>query len=368
MNDNKTITVETLREKLDKHEPVFILDVRPVEERKEWRIAESLHIDAYKRLKSGDYSVLDDVEIPAKSTVITVCAAGRTSLIAADALRKKGIQAYSLEGGMKAWNYAWSTAEVTFPTGLKVIQVRRTAKGVLSYIAGSRDEAVVIDASLDPGVYLELAKQNGWSIRYVMDTHIHADYVSRSRELAKSSKAAHVLIDSANVDFDFTPVASGHRLPFGNTAIQFIHTPGHTWESTTFRIDDHALFTGDTLFIDGIGRPDLKAEQKEVIERAKHLYHSLQQLLSFSSSTLVLPAHASGTISFNNGLIGATLGILKETIEVMKHNEKEFIQYTLSKIPPAPPNYLTIAALNKKGSYEGHQLPDLEAGGNHCSI
>src|SRR5688500_3340130 len=150
MKDHRLISTEELQKKLERKEPVFILDVRPVEQRQEWRIGESTHIDAYKRLNAGDNTVLDGVDIPGDSTVITVCAAGRTSMIASEALREKGFQAYSLEGGMKAWNYAWNTAELNFPYGLKVIQIRRAAKGVLSYIVGSAKEAIVIDASLNP--------------------------------------------------------------------------------------------------------------------------------------------------------------------------------------------------------------------------
>jgi glyoxylase-like metal-dependent hydrolase (beta-lactamase superfamily II) len=311
--------------------------------------------------------VLDELTIPEDTTVVTVCAAGRTSLTASEALREKGIKAYSLGGGMKAWNYAWNSAQLNFP-GVKIIQVRRAAKGVLSYVVGSDKEAIIIDASLNPEIYLNIANENGWSIRYVLDTHIHADYISRTRELAKASGAKHLLIDKAKVDFEFTPVAADESIKFGNATVQVIHTPGHTWESTTYKVDDLAIFTGDTLFIDGIGRPDLKAEQDEAIEKAKNLYHSLKQLLSLAPSTRVLPAHTSKTVSFDNKLIGDTILKVREKVNLSKMSESQFVVYALSKIPPTPPNYLTIAGLNKQGSYEGYQLADLEAGGNHCAI
>lgn len=368
MDERKTITVDKLQEKLIRKEPVFILDVRPTDQRREWHIAESVHVDAYKQLNNGDNTALDEVQIPTNATVVTVCAAGRTSLIASEVLHKKGIQAYSLEGGMKAWNYAWNIAEADLPNGVKVVQVRRPAKGVLSYIVGSLREAIVIDAALNPEVYITIAQKNGWRIKYVMDTHIHADFVSRSFELAKVSGAKHLLINSAKVDFQFSPVAPGDKISFGNSEIQFIHTPGHTWESTTFKIGDFAAFTGDTLFIDGIGRPDLKAEQNEAVEKSRQLYHSLKQLFTFSPATLILPAHTANAIPFNGNIITETIGQIKDKLDIFKLDEKSFVDYALSKIPPTPPNYLTIAALNKRGSHEGHQLADLEAGGNHCAI
>ena len=366
--DDKKISTQELQDMLNGKQEVFILDVRPTDQREEWRIAESTHIDAYKRLNSGDNSVLDEISIPDNVPVVTVCAAGRTSLIAAEALREKGIKAYSLDGGMKAWNYAWNKAEINFPSALKIIQVRRPAKGVLSYVIGSKDEAIVVDAALDPEVYLQLAKENGWTIKYVTDTHIHADYVSRTRELASVSGAQHILIDKATVDYSFTPVTDRAVIGVGNSKLQFLHTPGHTLESMTVKVDDVAIITGDTLFIDGVGRPDLKANQEEAISKSKQLHHSLRRLFSLPASLLVLPAHTSHPVRFDDRLIGETLAMVKNKLDLMKLSEEEFVRYTLARIPPMPPNYLTIATLNKKGSYEGHKLSDLEAGGNHCAI
>ncbi len=365
--DEKIITVEKLQEKLNGNEEVSILDVRPADQRTEWQIAGSTHVDAYKRLNAGDNTVLDTLEIPDNATVVTVCAAGRTSLLASRALQAKGVNAFSLEGGMKAWNYAWNTARLSL-NDVTILQIRRTAKGVLSYIMGSNGEAVVIDASLSPKVYQEIANKNGWTIKYVMDTHVHADYVSRTRELASATGAKHLMIDKANVDFDFTPIASGETIKVGHSAIQFLHTPGHTWESTSFVLDDSAIFTGDTLFVDGIGRPDLKAEQSEAIEKSKALYHSVRQILSMNPDAIVLPAHTSDTIKFDNRIIGDTIANISARSKMTDMHETEFVEYAMSKIPPTPPNYTTIATINRKGSADGQILADLEAGGNHCAI
>ncbi len=366
--EEKLITVENLQEKLNKKDPVFILDVRPSDQRQEWRIADSSHVDAYKQLNAGDETALDMIEVPKNSTVVTVCAAGRTSLIASELLRKKGIRAYSLEGGMKAWNYAWNTAEISLPHGLKIIQVRRPAKGVLSYVIGSQKEAVVIDASLNPEVYIDIVRENHWTIKYALDTHIHADYVSRTKELARATGAKLMLIDKAKVEFEFTPVSDGDSITFGNTALQVIHTPGHTWESTTFKIGDHAIFSGDTLFIDNVGRPDLKAEQNEAVDKAKSLYNSLNKLLSLDPRILVLPAHSSKPVSFDNKLVGDTIDAVSQRVNLTTMSESDFVEYVLSKIPATPPNYQAIAVLNTKGAYNAEELGDLEAGGNHCAI
>jgi glyoxylase-like metal-dependent hydrolase (beta-lactamase superfamily II)/rhodanese-related sulfurtransferase len=367
MNDRK-ISATELQDMLNKKQKVFILDVRPTDQREEWQIAESTHLDAYKRLNSNDMTVLDEISIPDGVPVVIVCAAGRTSQIASEVLREKGIEAYSLDGGMKAWNYAWNKAEKIFPSGLKIIQTRRPAKGVLSYVMGSRNEAIVVDAALDPEVYQQLAKENGWTIKFVTDTHIHADYVSRTKELAMVTGAQHLMINKATVEYSFTPVADKEVIHVGNSKLQFLNTPGHTLESTTIKVDDVVIITGDTLFIDGVGRPDLKANEGEAIIKSKQLHHSLSTLFSLLPSLLVLPAHTSKAVYFDGKLIGETLGAIKGKLDLLKLSEKEFVKYTLTRIPPTPPNYLTIASLNKRGSHEGQELADLEAGGNHCAI
>src|SRR5258708_914157 len=320
------IDVSTLAKWLGEKRPVTIIDVRPKSEREEWSIPGSIHADVYDRLKANDQTAFDDLKISEHTPVVTVCAAGKTSLKAAEILKQKGYDVYSLEGGMKAWNFAWNTAETTLHD-VKIIQVRRSVKGCLSYIIGSEDEAVVIDASLDPQVYLDLAKANGWTIRYVTDTHIHADYLSRTKELAKASLAKHILIDNANVEYPFIPIKNGEQIKFGNANLEVIHTPGHTLESTTFRLADDALFTGDTLFTDGVGRPDLRANQSEATKRSKLLYHSLNQLLNMNPNMWVFPAHLSKAVPFDNNLVAETIKALKGKLDLLKLNEDEFVNY-----------------------------------------
>lgn len=366
--EKATISPQQLQSWLEQKDPVYMLDVRPKEQREEWYIPESVHLDAYQRLHDGDETVLDELDVPADIPVVTVCAAGKTSLKAAELLRRKGITAYSLEGGMKAWNYAWNMAHLHLDETLSIIQMRRVAKGCLSYLAGSQNEAIVVDASLDPEVYIQIAKQQGWHIRYVMDTHIHADYLSRTRELAAVTGAAHLFIDTADVDFPFAAVSHNEEISFGKAKVKVLHTPGHTWESTSYLINDKALLTGDTLFTDGVGRPDLKADKDEAVKKATQLYSSLHQLLALPSDTIVLPAHISHPVTFDDTMIQATLSALKKELTLLQLSKEEFIEASLSRIPPTPPNYQTIAMLNKQGYYEGYNPEELEAGANRCAV
>lgn len=365
--EDLTIDVSRLSRWFAINMPLTVLDVRPKSDREEWSIPGSIHADAYDKLKAGDEHALDNVILDIRKPVITVCAAGKVSLKAAEILRQKGFDAFSLEGGMKAWNFAWNTAELV-QGDVKIIQVRRSAKGCLSYIIGSKNEAVVVDASLHPQIYLDLAKANGWTIKYVTDTHVHADYLSRTRDLAKASIATHVLIDKAAVEYSYSPIENGDRLEFGNAMLEVVHTPGHTLESTSFRIGDDMVFTGDTLFVDGVGRPDLKADQDEAIKKSKLLYASLCKLLKLHPDAKILPAHLATAVPFDGKLITESIGNLVNKLSILHLSEDEFVKYTTSRIPPTPPNYQTIASLNKQGSYEGYNPADLEAGANRCAI
>lgn len=362
------ISPALLAEWLQNQKDVYILDVRPEDEREDWSIPESQHLDIYNELQSGHSKTLKHHELPEDRPIVTVCGAGKTSLSAARQLREKGIETYSLNGGMKAWNFAWDNAEWIPHEDLKIIQVRRVAKGCLSYIIGSGDEAVVIDASLDPGVYTKLAEQNGSTITKVMDTHLHADYVSRSRELAEAAGVDYLLYREAETEFPFIPVDDHQEITFGNTAIKALHTSGHTPESQSFLLEGEALFTGDTLFTDGVGRPDLKADRQQALHKAEQLYDSLQKLLSLKENTRVLPAHFARSVRMGDPVISSTIGELSGSLDLLGLPKEQFLREFVSRIPPTPANYQTISSLNRKGSHDGHDLNELEAGANRCAV
>jgi rhodanese-related sulfurtransferase len=209
----KQIDAETLREWLDTGRPVTVLDIRTDDDRAQWAIPGSIHLNVYDALRTGEPGPLAEADLPSEAPVVAVCSAGRVSQTAADVLARRGFDAQSLTGGMKAWSLAWNTAEV--PLGdpsVQIVQVRRTGKGCLSYVIGSGDEAAVIDPSVSPQVYLDVASGRGWRIRHVIETHIHADHLSRARSLAERTGAALLLPEQRRVRFSFTAVADGDRV------------------------------------------------------------------------------------------------------------------------------------------------------------
>ena len=363
-----TISTEGLRELLERGAPVTVLDVRPAAERAEWSVAGSVHADVYNALRRGEPTALADFHPTNGDRVVTVCAAGKTSMLAAQRLRARGLDAVSLEGGMRAWSLAWNTAEVSCPgSTARIVQLRRTGKGCLSYLIGSNGAAVVIDASLDPQVYHRLADEHGWRIRTILETHVHADHLFRARALAADTGAKLYFPATDRVSFEYAPLNDGDTVRVGSAGLRALHTPGHTPESACYLLDDCALFTGDTLFLAAVGRPDLEATTEQSESRAHVLHASLQRLLALPPETVILPAHTSEPVAFDGRPISATLEEVQERTSLLRETEETFVSQILARLPPTPPNHHRIVALNEAGT-----LPDdpteLEAGANRCAV
>lgn len=363
----KLLDTETLRQWLENGQPVTVLDIRSAEDRAQWSIPGSMHVNAYELLKSGNPNALEGVELPKDRPVVTICNAGKVSQIAAQQLLGRGIEALPLAGGMKSWSLAWNTAELELGAAT-VLQVRRTGKGCLSYMIASASEAVVIDASIDPAVYQDLAAKRDWVIRYVLDTHVHADHLSRSRALAEAAGARLLLPAQNRVRFPFVSIQDGHTVEFGSCQLRALRAPGHTMESTCYYLDGRALFTGDTLFLSGVGRPDLHASADESRERARVLYRSLQRLLTLSRDTLIFPCHTSEPPAFDRKPICGPLSEVAARIHGWLGSEEDFAGAILNRIPPTPANYLRIVELNEAGTMPEGDPTDLEAGANRCAV
>jgi glyoxylase-like metal-dependent hydrolase (beta-lactamase superfamily II) len=363
-----TIDVATLRLWMEQRRPLTVLDVRPTQDRAEWSIPGSLHIDAYDALWRDDPTVLADVALPANTPVVAVCNAGKTSILAARQLQARGFHSISLDGGMKAWSLAWNTAEASLAqTNAQVVQVRRTGKGCLSYIIGSAGKAAVIDASLPPEVYFEIAQGRDWRITHVFDTHVHADHLSRTKALAELVEATLLLPQQNRVTYAFRPVHDGDVFEIGNSTLRSIHTPGHTFESTSYLLDEIALFTGDTLFPSAIGRPDLLAGPGAE-DRAAALYHSLQRVLGLDDETQIFGCHSSEPVPFDGQPLGTTLAAVRAWLTPMLASQTQFVETTLANLPPSPPNHQRIVVHNEAGRLPEADITELEAGANRCAV
>lgn len=363
----KEIDTSTLREWLDAGKKVNILDVRPTGEREEWEIPGSVQIDAYGELKKNNPDALKSVNFDKAIPVVTVCAGGKTSLIAAEMLQASGYETYNLQGGMKSWSLAWNTASLTFED-FEIIQFRRTGKGCLSYMVISDQEAMVIDAFLPVEVYQEFLDQRELTLNYTADTHIHADHLSRTKELAERHGIKPSFPSNDKLGYPFNPVADGQDFSIGSIKVLAIHTPGHTMESTSYLIDGKVILTGDTLFTNGVGRPDLKADKEETAKKATLLFHSIQKILGLDQSIIVMPGHSSQPIAFDHQPIQSALKEVVKNTPLLKESEQEFVKTLLKRIPNPPENYLKIVQNNISGDFTNVDAIDLEAGANRCAI
>ncbi len=358
---HQEITAAELASRLGTDDEPFLLDVREPHEVAEWAIPGVVNIplgDLDRRL----------AEIPSDRPVVAVCASGNRSGVATAALAAAGLDVANLVGGMAAWSKVYDAAVVELD-GAQVVQVRRRAKGCLSYVVGAGDQAFVVDPSIDVDVYLQVAGQLGWEITRVFDTHLHADHLSGARDLADATGASLHLNPADTFEFAFEPLRDGDRfvLPGGaELSVAALHTPGHTEGSTIFFIGD-AVLSGDTLFVDGVGRPDL-AERAE--EFARNLHRSLRdRVLKLPDDVTVLPAHYGDGVPVRPGEpVAASLGSLRATVDPLGLDEEAFVAWAVARTTERPPNYVSIIGANMgRGQTPPALLQHLEAGPNRCS-
>ena len=358
----RDIDAAELAARLGTDDEPFVLDVREPDEVAEWAIPGSRNVPS-RQLEQRI------VELPRDREVVVVCASGNRSALAADFLAGRELRVANLRGGMAAWGSVYDWVVIEFD-GVRVVQVRRRGKGCLSYVIGAGDEAFVVDPSIDVGIYEEVAAEHGWRITRVFDTHLHADHLSGARTLAERTGASLHLNSADTFEFAFEPLHDGDRFPLGanvTLSVAALGTPGHTQGSTIYFVGDRAVLTGDTLFVDGVGRPDL-AERAE--EFAHNLYHSLhERVLTLADDTLVLPGHYGDAVRVRSDApVGASLGELRAALVPLGLDENAFVGWATARSTERPPNYVEIIKANMgRSDLPLPQLQRLEAGPNRCS-
>lgn len=228
-----------------------------------------------------------------------------------------------------------------------------------AYYIESAGEAAIIDPLRETSPYMRKAQKAGAKIKYVFETHFHADFVSGHLDLAQKTGAQIVYGPNANTTYDVHHAKDGETFKLGDVSIKVLHTPGHTFESTTYLLIDeaghnHAIFTGDTLFIGDVGRPDL-AIKGDLDERdlAGMLYDSLQaKIMPLADDVIVYPAHGAGSACGKNMSKETTdsLGNQKRVNYALRANSKaQFIEQVLDGLSVAPAYFAENARLNKEG-------------------
>ena len=228
--------------------------------------------------------------------------------------------------------------------------------GCLSYLIGCGDagQAIVVDPGRDRvSEYLRFARKKGLKIAHVLETHTHADHISGNRDLAAASKAAIHVHASAGVAFEHAGVRDGDTLRVGKVELKIAHTPGHTPDSISVFVIDHArgpepwfVLTGDLLFVGSVGRPDLGGERA-----AEDIYESLRRvLMPLDDLVEVYPAHGGGS-SCGKGMSskgGSTIGFERRFNAAFRYEDKRaFVDFIMAGIPPKPAAFEKIVAKNK---------------------
>ena len=238
-----------------------------------------------------------------------------------------------------------------------------------SYLIGDAGEAAVVDPRRDVDVYLDEARARGLTIRHVIETHLHADFVSGHRELAARTGARIYFGARAGAAFDHVPVKEGDEIAMGRVTLRFLETPGHTPESVSVLVLDGgapaAVLTGDTLFIGDVGRPDLLGARVTPQELAGQLYDSLhRKLLSLPDSVAVYPAHGAGSLCGRNisSETSSTIGEQRRTNYALRPMKKEeFVSMMTADLPEAPAYFGRDVALNREGPSPLSTLPAPES-------
>jgi glyoxylase-like metal-dependent hydrolase (beta-lactamase superfamily II)/rhodanese-related sulfurtransferase len=368
-------TAAEVAKKVINNEELFILDVRNADAFADWKIEghqfEYLNIP-YFELLDGVEEILS--EIPTDKPLLVVCAKEGSSVMIAEMLTEAGRDAGYLEGGMKSWSEYLEPIKVSDLTnGGELYQFVRLGKGCLSYMVISNGEAAIVDATRMTDVFINFAASKQAKITHIFDTHLHADHISGGRQIAAQTGATYYLPpkDAEEVVFDYAPLVDGTEVKIGTTtiAIQAIYSPGHTIGSTSFIVDNHYLLTGDILFIDSIGRPDLAGlAQDWVRDLRETLYNRYREL---SNDLIVLPAHFMIIDELNaNGTVSKPLGdLFAENHGLNIEDEETFRSMVTDNLPPQPNAYQEIRQVNiGKITPSGEEQTEMEIGPNRCAV
>jgi rhodanese-related sulfurtransferase len=237
---------------------------------------------------------------------------------------------------------------------------------------GSDGEAAVVDPRRDVDTYIDEAREQGLRIAHVVETHLHADFVSGHRELADRTGAKIYFGAKAGAKFEHVPVREGDEIRMGEVVLRFLETPGHTPESVSVLVVDRAVseapqavLTGDTLFIGDVGRPDLLGATLSAQELAGMLYDSLHgKLLALPDSVEVYPAHGAGSLCGRNisSETSSTIGEQRRCNYALKPMPKEeFVRMMTTDLPEAPAYFARDVALNREGAPDLDDLPEPKA-------
>ncbi|HEY9856304.1 MAG TPA: MBL fold metallo-hydrolase, partial [Stenomitos sp.] len=301
--------------------------------------------------------------------IVVLCAKGGSSDYVAGVLREQGYQALNHVGGMIEWADFYDAHDVVAPSeDFVLVQFDRPGKASLSYLVGSQGEAIIVDPNRNIAPYLAEAERRGLVIKHVMDSHVHADYISGGPALAEATGATYHLSGACGYQGALRIDATPGPIQMGSLSLEKLATPGHTPGSMSLLVEGRYLLSGDTLFVRSVGRPDLGGQAEPW---AKQLYQTLYvDLAELSDEIEVLPSHYSSFEEMReDGVVIGQLGELRRTNDGMQaRSEAEFIAFIRENMRPQPETYATIRKLNLAVlQLDEAKITELDLGKNQCA-
>lgn len=363
---------------------LLLLDVRNDEEYESWKI-ESRHTPETLHMFYGEF--VEDMEssaalVPNGRPTVVLCAKGGASEYVADNLREfHGFHAVNLGGGMIAWGNFYTHRPVAEAPKYQVYQFDRPSRGCLSYVLISEGQAAVIDPARHTQQYLDFIAESGADLTLILDTHAHADHISGGPELARQTSAPYFLhpydgihpFDMLPATIEYEMLKDGTMLSLGDLQIRSIHVPGHTLGLVNFLVESSDgqafLFTGDSIFINSFGRPDLGGQGQAwapLVYQA--IFETLQKQVP--GHALVLPGHyAQHKEADETGLFAMRMDELWQKNPDLQVGKEAFIEFVLTHLPNLPEQYIQIKRVNA-GLVEPDEAEasELELGKNVCAL
>ena len=384
------ITVDQFYELMSRENDFLLLDVRNDQDFENWRVEsrftpETMHVPYIIFAEDGPEALEempDLMAVPDDRTIVAICAKGGASDFVAAILREEGKTAVNLIDGMIAWGNHYQTRVVKETEDYKLFQIDRVARGCLSHVMISQGKAAIIDPLRHIDQYLDLIAEEGAELALILDTHAHADHISGGPALAKATGAPYYLHPyDAIHPFDMLPaiteyemLSDGQTLELGGMTIEVVHTPGHTLGQVNFvathKSGDVYAFTGDNIFLQSFGRPDLGGQGEAW---APIVYNTIFNRFKerVPGKAIILPGHyASFDEARDDGVYANRLSDLwRENIGLQFEHEDHFIAYVLTHLPEMPQQYIEIKRVNIGLSVPNEQeASELELGKNVCAL
>ncbi len=369
-----------LAQRLERGERLQVLDVRAPERVAQGRVTFGAVLDFRALPAAQIYRLpsLAPLELDPAAPVAVICGHGNSSQPATRFLRERGFEAYSVTGGMAAWETVYLPRRLSPTPSLQhVVQLDRVGKGSLSYVLVSDGDAVVVDPGRHIERYDALLAELGATPAAVIDTHMHADYLSGAAAAAARWQVPYFLhSDDACSPYDgaagrlaYQPVTEGDTIAFGHATLRVAHVPGHTRGSVALLADEGLALTGDFLFVQSLGRPDLGGERDAW---ARLLWQSLERARrEWPGDLLVLPAHYAGERERRaDRTVAARYDVIAATNEAAAiQDECAFLSWIAANTTTPPESYRTIKLANLGlVTLSDADAEIVEFGPNQCAV